>query len=51
MALLLPTHFFYAFLYYTDVGGVTLVLACYLVSAPALQVPGTTDYSLSDIMY
>ena len=31
MALLLPTHFFYSFLYYTDVGGVTCVLACYLV--------------------
>ena len=36
MALLLPTHFFYAFLYYTDVGGVTFVLSCYLVSPPAV---------------
>jgi alpha-1,2-glucosyltransferase len=36
VALLLPTHFFYAFLYYTDVGAVTLVLACYLVSTPGL---------------
>ncbi len=32
VALLLPTHFFYAFIYYTDVGSVTFVLASYLVS-------------------
>ena len=37
MALLLPTHFFYTFLYYTDVGGVTCVLACYLVRLSPLQ--------------
>ena len=28
---LLPTHFFFIFLYYTDVGSLTLVLAAYLV--------------------
>jgi hypothetical protein len=27
---LLPTHFFFIFLYYTDVGSLTLVLAAYL---------------------
>ncbi|CAL8472321.1 g11864 [Coccomyxa elongata] len=32
VALLLPTHFFYAFIYYTDVGSVTFVLASYLAS-------------------
>ncbi|CAK0787759.1 hypothetical protein CVIRNUC_010981 [Coccomyxa viridis] len=30
VALLLPTHFLYAFLYYTDVGAVTFILASYL---------------------
>lgn len=28
---LLPTHFFFIFLFYTDVGSLTLVLAAYLV--------------------
>ena len=36
VALLLPTHFLYAFLYYTDVGAVTFILASYLVGAPCL---------------
>ena len=33
---LMPTHFFYAFLYYTDVASTTFVLAAYLVSCPGL---------------
>ncbi len=36
MAMLLPTHFLYAFLYYTDVGAVTFILASYLVGTPCL---------------
>ena len=36
VALMLPTHFLYAFLYYTDVGAVTFILASYLVSTPHL---------------
>ena len=36
VALLLPTHFLYAFLYYTDVGAVTFILASYLVGEPGL---------------
>ena len=36
VALLLPTNFLYAFLYYTDVGAVTFILASYLVSVPCL---------------
>ena len=39
MALLLPTHFLYAFLYYTDMGAVTFLLASYLVGALCLQSP------------
>ncbi len=38
--MLLPPHFFFVFLYYTDVGSLTLVLAAYLVrrrARPALQ--------------
>ena len=31
VALLLPTHFLYAFLYYTDMGAVTCIMASYLV--------------------
>ena len=31
LALLLPTHFLYAFLYYTDMGAATSLLASYLV--------------------
>lgn len=38
VAMLLPTHFFYAFIYYTDVGSVTFVLASYLVSMTRLIV-------------
>lgn len=34
VALLLPTHFFYTFLYYTDMGAVTLIMASYLVRHP-----------------
>ena len=36
VALLLPTHILYAFLYYTDVGAVTFILASYLVGTPCL---------------
>ena len=32
--MLLPTHFFYTFLYYTDMGAVTLIMASYLVRHP-----------------
>jgi len=37
VALLLPTHFLYAFLYYTDMGAVTFLLASYLVGTLCLQ--------------
>ena len=37
MALLLPTHFLYTFLYYTDMGAVTLILASYLASPVSIK--------------
>lgn len=38
LALLLPTHFLYAFLYYTDIGAATSLLASYLVGPMALSL-------------
>ena len=37
LALLLPTHFLYAFLYYTDMGATTSLLASYLVGPSAFS--------------
>ena len=40
VALLLPTHFLYAFLYYTDMGALTCIMASYLVgptSSPSVS--------------
>ena len=39
LALLLPTHFLYAFLYYTDMGAATFLLASYLVGSSAHAEP------------
>ncbi len=47
LALLLPTHFLYAFLYYTDMGAATSLLASYLVGPSALQSPQVHPHVLS----
>ena len=38
LALLLPTHFLYAFLYYTDMGAASSLLASYLVGPSAFSL-------------
>jgi len=37
LVMLFPLHFFFHFLYYTDVGSLTFVIASYLVSPFCLQ--------------
>ncbi len=39
LVVLLPTSFFFVFLYYTDMGALTFFLAAYWVRAPRFPLP------------
>lgn len=45
LLVLFPLHFFFHFLYYTDVGSLTFVVASYLVSGIFMQTSSATPSS------